>query len=155
MALEELFQNVSYWHWLALGAAIMLIEILVPGVIFLWLGIAAVVTGLAFAALPQLSWQIQLVLFAILSVCSLLLGRRFVSSRQKPTDHPTLNRRAETLIGTQYTLETATSGGRGRIRIGDTLWRFTLAPAGEDLSAGSRVTIVGADGSTLIAEEAE
>ena len=41
----EFPESISFWHWLAFGVAVMLVEVLVPGVIFLWLGIAAVITG--------------------------------------------------------------------------------------------------------------
>ena len=147
-------ESISYWHWLAFGVLVMLVEVLVPGVIFLWLGIAAVLTGLALAAIPSMSWEMQAILFAVLSVLAIFLGRRFVSARQAPTDHPTLNQRGRNLVGSQYTLEAASSGGRGRVRIGDGMWRFTVRPQGKDLAAGTRVTVVDVDGTTLIVEAA-
>ena len=147
-------ETISFWHWLALGVVVMLIEVLVPGVIFLWLGIAAVITGLALAAIPSMSWEIQAILFAVLSVISIFIGRRIVASRLAPTDHPTLNRRGRTLVGTQHTLDTATSSGRGRVKIGDSVWRFTVAPQGSELAAGTRIAVVDVDGTTLIVEAA-
>ena len=150
----EWADSISYWHWLAFGVFVMLIEVLVPGVIFLWLGIAAVITGLAYAAIPSMSWEIQAILFAVLSVISIFIGRRIVAARQAPTDHPTLNRRGRTLIGTQHTLDAATSGGRGRVRIGDSVWRFTVAPQGRELAAGTRIAVVDVDGTTLVVEAA-
>ncbi len=147
-------ESLSYWHWLAFGVLVMLVEVLVPGVIFLWLGIAAVLTGLAFAAIPSMSWEIQAVLFAVLSVLAIFVGRRVVSARQAPTDHPTLNRRGRTLVGSQHTLDTATSGGRGRVRIGDGVWRFAVRPQGRDLAAGARIEVVDVEGTTLIVEAA-
>ena len=147
-------ESLSYWHWLAFGVLVMLVEVLVPGVIFLWLGIAAVLTGLAFAAIPSMSWEIQAVLFAVLSVLAIFIGRRVVSARQAPTDHPTLNKRGRTLLGSQHTLEAATSGGRGRVRIGDGMWRFAVRPQGRELAAGTRITVVDVEGTTLIVEAA-
>ncbi|MCY3831112.1 MAG: NfeD family protein [Rhodospirillaceae bacterium] len=147
-------ESLSYWHWLAFGVLVMLVEVLVPGVIFLWLGIAAVLTGLAFAAIPSMSWEIQAVLFAVLSVLAIFVGRRVVSARQAPTDHPTLNRRGRTLLGSQHTLDAATSGGRGRVRIGDGVWRFAVRPQGHDLAAGTRIEVVDVEGTTLIVEAA-
>ena len=148
----ELPESISFWHWMAFGVFVMLIEVLAPGVIFLWLGIAAMVTGIALAAIPAMGWEMQVVLFAVLSGVSIFVGRRIVSARQAPTDHPTLNRRGKILIGTQHMLETATSGGRGRIRIGDGVWRFTVATQGRELAAGTRVAVVDIDGTTLVVE---
>ena len=148
----EFPESISFWHWLAFGVAVMLVEVLVPGVIFLWLGIAAVITGLMLAAIPSITWEIQVILFAVLSVVAIFIGRRIVSARQAPTDHPTLNRRGRNLVGTQYTLDTPTEGGRGRMRVGDTMWRFTVRPEGTELAAETRITVVDIDGTTLIVE---
>ena len=148
----EFPESISFWHWLAFGVLVMLIEVLVPGVIFLWLGIAAVVTGLVLAAIPSMTWEIQVVLFAILAVVSIFIGRRIVSARQAPTDHPTLNRRGRNLVGNRYTLDAATSGGRGRVRVGDTMWRFTVRPEGTELAEGTRVAVVDVEGTTLVVE---
>lgn len=147
------FADISYWHWLAVGVLLMLVEILVPGVVFLWLGIAGVLTGLLLAAVPDMGWQVQLVVFAVLSVASIFLGRRFVASRQGPTDHPTLNRRGRSMVGTRATLRDATVSGRGRIRIGDTMWALRLASPDGELPADTEVTVVEVDGVTLVVRE--
>ena len=146
-------EDISYWHWLAFGVLLMLVEILVPGVVFLWLGIAGVLTGLLLAAVSDMGWQVQLVVFAVLSVASIFLGRRFVASRQRPTDHPTLNRRGRSMVGTRATLRDATVNGRGRVRIGDTMWALRLAAPGVELPADTEVEVVEVDGVTLVARE--
>ncbi len=145
--------DISYWHWLAFGVLLMLVEILVPGVVFLWLGIAGVLTGLLLAVMPGLDWQVQLVVFAVLSVAAVFFGRRFVASRQDPTDHPTLNRRGRSMVGTRCTLTDATANGRGRVRVGDTMWALRLEALDSDLPAGAEVTVVEVDGVTLVMRE--
>ena len=145
--------DISYWHWLAFGVFLMLVEILVPGVVFLWLGIAGVLTGLLLAAIPAMGWQAQLVVFAVLAVAAIFFGRRFVASRQGPTDHPTLNRRGRSMVGTRATLREATVSGRGRIRIGDTMWALRLASPEGELPADTEVTVVEVDGVTLVVRE--
>lgn len=146
--------SISFWYWLAFGIFLMFVEVLVPGVFFLWLGVAAVITGLAVAAIPSMSWEIQLVVFALLSVASIVLGRRFVYARQSVTDHPMLNRRGETFVGQQYTLSEPTTDGHGRLHIGDTTWAVRVAPSGRDLAAGVRVRVIGMEGATLLIEAA-
>ena len=146
-------EDISYWHWLAFGVFLMLVEILVPGVVFLWLGIAAVLTGLLLAVVPDTGWQAQLVVFAVLSVAAIFFGRRFVASRQRPTDHPTLNRRGRSMVGTRAILRDPTVSGRGRIRIGDTMWALRLASPEGELPADTEVTVVEVDGVTLVVRE--
>ncbi len=143
-------ESISHWHWLAFGVLIMALEIVAPGAIFLWLGIAGLGTGLALAALPDLGWEVELILFAVLSVAAILVGRRFVGSRQRPTDHPTLNRRGHGMVGVRSTLKDATVDGRGRMRVGDTMWAIRTEDEGSDLPEGAEVSVVGVDGPTLI-----
>lgn len=151
----EFMQSVTFWYWLAFGMGLMLVEILVPGVLFLWLGAAAILTGLIMLAVPDMTWEVQLVVFAVLSVVSVFIGRRYVYSNPEPTDHPTLNRRGDNFVGQQYTLDGATAGGQGRVRIGDTVWAVAVRPHGAELAAGARVTVTAVDGSTLVVEAAE
>jgi inner membrane protein len=151
----EFMESVTFWYWLAFGMALMLVEVLVPGVLFLWLGAAAILTGLIMLVAPDMTWQVQLVVFAVLSVVSVFVGRRYVYSNPEPTDHPTLNRRGENFVGQQYALDGATSGGQGRVNIGDTVWAVAVRPHGTELDAGARVTVVSVDGSTLMVEASE
>jgi membrane protein implicated in regulation of membrane protease activity len=151
----EFMESVTFWYWLAFGIGLMLVEVLVPGVLFLWLGAAAIGTGLILLGIPDMGWQLQLVVFAVLSVVSVFVGRRYVYANPEPTDHPTLNRRGENFIGQQYTLDGATTGGQGRIKIGDSLWAVATRPQGMELAADARVTVTGVDGSTLVVEAVE
>ena len=153
--MSDFMQDVTFWYWLAFGMGLMLVEMLVPGVLFLWLGAAAIVTGLILLGIPDMGWQIQLVLFAVLSIVSVYVGRRYVYANPGPTDHPTLNQRGENLVGQQYSLDGATSGGAGRVKIGDSLWAITVTPQGADLPAGARIQVVRVDGSTLVVEVVE
>jgi inner membrane protein len=148
----EFMESITFWYWLAFGIALMLVEVLVPGVLFMWLGAAAIVTGLILLGIPDLGWQLQLVVFAVLSVVSVFAGRKYVYTNPEPTDHPTLNRRGENFVGQQYTLDGATAGGHGRVKIGDSLWAVSVSPQGTELSANARVTVTGVDGSTLVVE---
>ena len=66
------------------------------------------------------------------------------------SDQPDLNRRAEQLIGRVLLLEEAIEGGRGKVRVGDTLW---LAE-GADLPAGTRVKVTGVRRDALQVEAA-
>lgn len=150
----EFMESVTFWYWLAFGMALMLIEVLVPGVLFMWLGAASVLTGLILLGVPDMTWQVQLIVFAVLSVVSVFVGRRYVYSNPEPTDHPTLNRRGENFIGQQYSLDGATTGGQGRVKIGDTVWAAAVRPHGAELDAGARVTVVSVDGATLVVEAA-
>ncbi|PSH54538.1 hypothetical protein CU102_29135 [Phyllobacterium brassicacearum] len=151
--LERLFAELGPWNWIVLGLVLMIFEVAAPGIFFLWFGIAALVVGALSILLGDalgLGWQLQVVLFLILSLISVFIGRRLIGATDVVSDEPLLNRRGEQLIGQVVTLEEATVNGRGRARVGDSLWRVT----GPDLAAGSQVRITGIDHGTLVVEAA-
>lgn len=140
----------SSWMWLAGGILLLAAETTLPGVFLVWVGLAAIATGLVLFAVPM-SGTLQLIVFAVFGLAAILLGHRF-QSRQKTvvTDSPFLNERSKSMIGAVYPLESAIVNGAGSVRIGDSVWRVT----GADLSAGTKVKVTGVDGSTLTVEPA-
>lgn len=139
------------WSWMVLGMALLGVEILVPGVFMLWIGIAAIITGILSIFLWETafwSWQVQLLVFAFLVIVSVVAGRRIMRSGNRESDEPLLNRRGEQLVGRTATLTEPITNGQGRVRLDDTTWRIS----GPDMPAGSRVKIVGVGGGRLIVE---
>src|SRR5262245_50417929 len=55
------------WAWFVVAAVFLLLELLSPGVFMLWLGLAAILIGI-ISLVAVLSWQAQLIGFAILSI---------------------------------------------------------------------------------------
>ena len=88
------FTELGGWSWLILGAALLLLEVLVPGIFMLWVGFAAIITGVIALAFP-ISMQIQLLIFAGAAVASVLIGRMLFKNDADPTDQPFLNKRGE------------------------------------------------------------
>lgn len=140
---------IEFWHWWVLAALLGAVEILAPGAAFLWLGGAAGLVGLALFVWPGMSWELQGLLFALLSIVA-VVGLRMLAPRSAhTTSTPNLNRRAEQYIGTMHTLESPIVNGLGRAQVGDGLWTVV----GPDLPAGTRVRVVGADGTRLKVEK--
>lgn len=142
---------VEYWHWWVLGVVLLILEVFSPGAFFLWLGLAAGVVGIALLVLPDLGWQLQLLLFAVLSVVSIVVGRIWLKRHPIETDLPTLNRRGEQYIGRVFTLEVPVVNGNGKIRVDDTTWKIR----GDDRPPGSRVRVTGVDGTVLLVGDAD
>jgi membrane protein implicated in regulation of membrane protease activity len=135
------------WLWFVLAAIFLLIELTVPGVFMLWLGLAAIMVGVISLG-AALSWQAQLIVFAVLSIACIPAWRYFARKVEKPADRPFLNRRAEGYVGRVFTLDKPIVGGVGTIRIEDTVWRVS----GPDLPSGSRVKVARTDGGELAVE---
>ncbi|WP_011582054.1 MULTISPECIES: NfeD family protein [Chelativorans] len=151
--LMSFLTDLGPWNWMLLGFILLVLEIILPGVFLLWIGIAAVLTGALSLQLWDVSfwtWQVQVLVFLALSLVSAFIGKRVTDARrEEDTDEPLLNRRAEQLVGRTAALEEPISGGYGRIRLGDTTWRVT----GPDLPAGTRVRVVSARGGDLHVEK--
>src|SRR5688500_3959609 len=119
----DVVESLGPWSWLILGLVLIGLELVAPGVFLIWLGLAAVLTGLLDAAL-DLSWQPAVLMFAVLAVVSVIVGWMATRSRNEDEGgRPSLNRRGYTLVGQVFTLESPVIEGSGRIRVDDSSWR--------------------------------
>lgn len=146
--LERIFSELGPWNWMVLGLVLLALEIVLPGVFLLWIGIAALLVGAASLQLwdtAMWTWQVQVVLFLMLSLVSAYVGKQIVRRNGDVSDQPLLNRRGAQMIGRTATLDEPIREGRGRIQLGDTLWRVS----GPDLPAGTRVRVTGASDTDL------
>ena len=139
------FTQLDYWHWLILAIVLMILEVFSPGAFLLWMGLAAGAVGLLLLLMPDISWQIQILLFAVLSVAIIVLIRAFLQRRPIETDQPHLNRRGEQYIDRTFTLEEPIVNGEGKIRVDDTSWKIN----GEDCPTGTRIRVTGVQGVVL------
>lgn len=143
--------TISFWHWWALGIALVAIEAMVPGTHFVWMGGAAFVIGGLLLLWPSAPLEIQILLFAVLSVAAIVVWRMYSRSRPVQTDQPALNRRGTQYLGQSFVLSEPITNGSGRIRIGDTTWKAS----GPDAAAGAVVRVVGVDGVVLRVERTQ
>lgn len=155
-ALTDFLASMGHWNWFIAGLLLMALETLVPGVHFLWFGLSAVIVGLllslfvALGAGEAMTLPWQLVLFAVTSVVTVFGVRRFANIQPVDTDEKALNLRSAQYFGRIVIVEDAITGGRGRVRVGDTLWVAT----GDDAPKGARVRITGAQDNVFVVEPA-
>lgn len=142
--------QIEFWHWWAFGVFLAALEILMPGTILIWMGGSAAVTGVVKLILPGLGWEFQLLIFAALSIVTIVFSLMFLRGHPTETDEPNLNRRGQQLIGRVFTLDDPIVNGTGRVKVGDSLWRVE----GEDYLRGTKVRVVDIRGMTLVVEKA-
>lgn len=138
--------SAGFWLWWILAVLLLLLELLLSGVFLIWIGAAAFATGL-LVFLFDMSWQRQVVAFAVLAIVAVILARRWFGG-SAASDQPNLNRRHENYVGRRYRLEYPIVDGRGRLRIDDATWIIS----GPDAPAGSWVKVVATDGLDLVVE---
>ena len=142
--------SLGAWNWFVLALVLFLLEVAIPGVFFLWFGLAASVIAVLALSI-DIPWQFQLIAFAAISVASVVIGRQTSLIGKGETDKLHLNVRGAQYVGRIVSVETPIENGRGRVRVGDTVWWAE----GPDVAAGRRVKVTGVNGTALVVEPAE
>ena len=146
MSLEEM----EFWHWWVVAVVLIVVEIFAPGTVALWMAVSAAAVGLLLLAIPELSWQTKFLVFAVLSVATVIGWRSYQLRYPTVSDQPMLNRRGEQYVGRVFTLSEAIVNGTGKIHVDDTMWKVE----GADLPEGTQVRVTGVDGTLLTVEPA-
>lgn len=135
------------WLWLIGGVLLLILEVIAPGFFLMFLGAAAIATGL-FTVLFDLGTAPQLALFALYALIAVMVGRRVYANRTTDSADPLLNDRAGRLVGKMVTVVAAVDDHEGRVRVGDSEWSARGGPA----AVGERVRITGVEGNCLKVE---
>lgn len=138
------FSLEAHWIWMILAAILGTAEIIMPGFFLIWIGLAALVTGI-ITLLTGISEPAQFAVFATLAIAAVYAGRRWFALNPIESSDPLLNDRAARLVGETVTVVEAIDGGTGRVRVGDGVW-----PAkGADAAVGTRLRVSGMDNGVL------
>ncbi len=143
--------GLTWWSWIIVGLVLFGFELLAPFTFFLWLGASALVTALILFVAPDITWQMQFLIFSVLSVFSIMISRRYLVNKQTESEIPNLNRRAQQYIGRVFTLSESIEQGVGKIKVDDSHWKVT----GPKLKKGTEVRVTGAQGSVFTVEASE
>ncbi len=135
------------WLWMIGGVILLIAEIIAPGFFLLWIGAAAIITGV-FAVLLGIGIVGQLALFALYSAIAVYVANRWYIGRPVASEDPMLNDRSARLVGRSVTVVEAVDQHSGRVRVGDSDWSARGGPA----QPGEHVRVTGVDGNCLTVE---
>ena len=144
----EFLQHLNYWDWLALGTVLLILEVLGAGGYLLWTGIAGIIVAALTFLFPALSWTLQLPLFGVLAILTAVFWWKRQRSNVDSGDQPNLNRRGHELIGRTFIVQQAIVDGRGKIKVGDSVWMAV----GPDAAVGTTVRVTEQNGTVLSVE---
>ncbi len=142
----------AQWLWLYVGAFLMFAELMVPGFVIFFFGLAAAAVGMLLFVLPQNlqptpAWQMAL--FTLFSIVFLVTLRRMVKSvflgdrvASDPLRSEYVGRFCEVVSAIAPTAP-------GRVILGDAEWN---AVADVELEVGARARVIGQDNLTLKVE---
>ena len=135
------------WMWAIGGLVLLIAEIVAPGFFLVFLGVAAIATGL-FTLLFDLSLAPQLVLFVIYTALAVMIGKRWYAEPDHADQSIRLNNPSERMVGKTVTVVDPIDEHGGRVRVGDGEWSARGGPA----AAGARVRVIAVDGNCLLVE---
>jgi membrane protein implicated in regulation of membrane protease activity len=113
-----------------------------------WLGLGLSLWGLYRLALAEAAGGWLLLAGLASFIADLLIDLIWAHPAVSKSDEPDLNQRAAQLVGRVLVLADAIEGGRGRVRVGDTLWQVE----GPDLPRGTEVKVAAAKATLLQVE---
>ena len=143
--------EVVYWHWLAFGALLIIMEIFVPSFTVFWFGLGAMLVGILMWIFPGFPFGGQVLLWAVSSAVFTLLW--FMYFKPRMLDKTKAGIAREAAIGESGQVIRAPIGEqRGLVRfstpiMGDDEWEFI---AENEVALGDRVHIKEISGNTLI-----
>ncbi len=144
----EFFTELNSWHWGIIAVILIIAEVFAPSAFMIWLGLAAGVVAVMLAIFPAMSWELQFVIFAILSIASVYGWHTYAKKYPTKTDQPLLNQRGEQYVNRVFTLDEPVVNGQGKIKVDDSTWKIE----GEDCELGTKVRVTGVDGVVLKVE---
>ena len=137
-----------FWYWWVLALILLAVEILAPGFFFLWMAISGFVTGALVLLLPATSIAIQIFLFSVLSIVTIIIWKFYGKKHPITSDHPLLNKRGDQYIGRVFSLYEPIKNGQGKIKVDDSIWKVH----GEDCDINSRVKVIAIRGTVFEVE---
>ncbi len=134
-----------YIVWFIAAFALIVLEPLLPGLVIIWFGFGALFAGI-FALLGA-NFYVQLIVFALVSILSLIFIRRMVAK----DDEKSQGVGAERLIGmTGKVIENIPASDFGLIVVDGEKWR---AFCEEECQRGERVRVTKIEGTHLVVEK--
>jgi membrane protein implicated in regulation of membrane protease activity len=152
MTKEEAVEDIEFWLWLWVGAAVVLGigEMMTAGFFLLPFAMAAVVSALL--ALVGVHPLVQLVSFAVFSIIALVALRRF-AKKDEAILHPVGAKRYVNAKGI-VTEKIDRKAGTGRVRVDTEQWR-AMADFDEVIEVGTLIAVQDVRGARLVVEPTE
>lgn len=140
-----------FWYWWVLALVLLVIEVLTPGFFFLWMAVSGFITGVMVWLIPSVSMDMQIFVFSVLSVATIITWRFYGKKHPIESDHPLLNKRGDQYIGRVFSLYEPIKNGQGKIKVDDSIWKVH----GEDCPIDSKVKVTAIHGTVFDVEKVE
>lgn len=136
--------------WLICGVIGLGLELILPGLIVLFFGCGALITGIATWIFPALQIEGQLVIFLVSSIVLLLVFRKMLKKRFFEKKTESTDELADEYIGKLAVALTEFENGRGEVEFKGAKWD---ANSSDTIHKGDNVIIVNRESIKLSVEK--
>ena len=143
-------ETLSPWWWVALGVGLAALEMVVFSFTLIWPGIAAIFMALIVWIAPGISGELQVAIFAVLSIALMFTGRSLVRKFGDGQPKTNLNNRSAQMVGRQAKV-VGYDLGEGHVEIDGLRW-VAKWPDGQTAEIGQVVKIIAAEGMSVQVE---
>ncbi len=142
-----MLESMNGTKWVIIGVLLLILEVITGTTYILWPAVSALFVGVLVFILP-LGWEMQFLLFFLLSTVLLVLGHTHIRPRlRNDRAADDLNDRARSMVGMRVRAIADFDTGQGRVQVGDTQWRAAMNAG--DAKAGDELRVVSVKGTTL------
>ena len=149
---ENNMEQYMWIIWLALFVVMLVIEGAGPGLVSIWFSFGALI-ALLVSFIPGVAWWIELIIFVVVSVATLLALRPVVKRFYKRNN---IRTNVDSFVGKRgYVIEDITFLKPGAIKIGDVSWTAIPIDKNAKILENEVIEVVAINGNKLVVKKVE
>ena len=147
-----MIETYTWIIWLALFVVMLGVEALGPALVSVWFAFGALV-ALIVSFIPGVAWWVEIVIFVVISVATLLALRPIVRRYIKRNNY---NTNIDSFTGKRgYVIEDITYLRPGAVKIGDVSWTAIPVNKDETILENEIIEVVAVSGNKLLVKKVE
>ena len=147
-----MIETYTWIIWLALFVAMLAVEALGPALVSVWFAFGALV-ALIVSFIPGVAWWVEVVIFVVISLATLLALRPVMRRYFKRNNY---NTNIDSFTGKRgYVIEDIEYLKPGAVKIGDVSWTAIPVEKGQKILENEVIEVVAVNGNKLIVKKVE
>ena len=147
-----MIEQYTWIIWLVLFVAMLIVEGLGPSLVSIWFSLGALIS-LILSFIPNVEWWIEVVVFVVISVATLIALRPIIRRYYKRNNY---NTNIDSYAGKRgYVIEDITYLRPGAVKIGDVSWTAIPADKDQKILEDEVIEVVRVSGNKLIVKKVE
>ena len=147
-----MIETYTWIIWLALFVVMLGVEALGPALVSVWFAFGALV-ALIVSFIPGVAWWVEVVIFVVISVATLLALRPVLQRYFKRNNY---NTNIDSFTGKRgYVIEDITYLKPGAVKIGDVSWTAIPSDRDEKILENEVIEVIAVSGNKLIVKKVE